>query len=91
VYKEELHNFQSSSDIIRMTRLSRMRWAGHVANIGHMRNAYRMLVWKPERKRPPGRNRRRWEYNKECILERQEGLLEIGFICLGIGTSGGIL
>jgi hypothetical protein len=36
-----------------------MRWAGHVARIGGKRNAYRLLVGKPERRRPPGRPRRR--------------------------------
>jgi hypothetical protein len=40
-----------------------MRWAGHVARIEEKRNAYRLLVGKPERKRPLGRPRRRWVDN----------------------------
>jgi hypothetical protein len=42
---------------------SRMRWAGHVARMGEKRNAYRLLVGKPEGKRPLGRPRRRWVDN----------------------------
>jgi hypothetical protein len=41
----------------------RMRWAGHVARMGEKRNAYRIVVGKPEGKRPLGRPRRRWEDN----------------------------
>jgi hypothetical protein len=41
----------------------RMRWAGHVARIGEKRNAYRLLVGKPERKKPLGRPRHRWGDN----------------------------
>jgi hypothetical protein len=37
-----------------------MRWSGHVARIGEKRNSYRILVGKPERKRPLGRPRHRW-------------------------------
>jgi hypothetical protein len=40
-----------------------MRWAGHVTRMGEKRNAYRLLVWKPEGKRPPGRPRRWWVDN----------------------------
>jgi hypothetical protein len=43
-----------------MIKSRRMRWAGHVARMGEKRNAYRILVGKPERKRPLGRPRRRW-------------------------------
>jgi hypothetical protein len=60
---EELHNLYSSSNIIRMIKSRRMRWAGHVARIGETRNAYRILVGKPEEKRPLGRPRRRWVVN----------------------------
>jgi hypothetical protein len=38
----------------------RMRWAGHVAQMRDKRNAYRLLVGKPERRRPLGRSRHRW-------------------------------
>jgi hypothetical protein len=49
----------SSPSIIRMTKSGRMRWAGHVTRMGEKRNAYRILVGKPEGKRPLGRPRRR--------------------------------
>jgi hypothetical protein len=49
--------------MIRIAKSMRMRWAGHVAKMGEKRNAYRILVGKPEEKRPLGRPRRRWEDN----------------------------
>jgi hypothetical protein len=60
---EELHNLYSSPNIIRVIKSKRMRWAGHVARIGEKRNAYRILVGKPEGKRPLGRRRLRWVDN----------------------------
>jgi hypothetical protein len=53
----------SSPSIIRIIKSRRMRWAGHVARTGEKRNAYRLLVGKPEGKRPLGSPRRRWVYN----------------------------
>jgi hypothetical protein len=58
----------SSSSIIRIIKSRRMRWAGHVARIGEKRNAYRILVGKPEGKRPQGRPRRRWVGNIKMDL-----------------------
>jgi hypothetical protein len=46
-----------------------MRWAGHVARKGEKKNAYRLLVGKPEGKRPLGRTRRRWLDNAKMDLE----------------------
>jgi hypothetical protein len=60
LHNEELHNLCSSPNIIRMTKSRRMRWAGHVAQMGPTRNAYRILVGKPDGKRPLGRTRCRW-------------------------------
>jgi hypothetical protein len=48
--------------IIRIIKSRRMRWAGHVAGMEEKRNACRLLVGKPEGKRPLGRPRRRWVY-----------------------------
>ena len=45
-----------------------MRWAGNVTRVGHRRGVYRVLVWKPEGKRPLGRPRRRWEDNIKMDL-----------------------
>jgi hypothetical protein len=49
-----------------------MGWAGHVAPMGEKRNAYRILVGKPEGKRPLGRPRRRWEYNTSIRIDLRE-------------------
>jgi hypothetical protein len=59
LHNEELHNLNCSPSIIRMINSRRMRWAGHVARMGKNRNAYRILVGKPEGKRSLGRHRRR--------------------------------
>jgi hypothetical protein len=59
LHNEELHNLYPSPNIIRMIMSRRMRGAGHVARRGEKRNAYRILVGKPEGKRPLGRPRRR--------------------------------
>jgi hypothetical protein len=59
----EDHNLYSSPSIIRIIKSRRMRWAGYVARMGEKRNACRILVGKPEGKRPLGRPRRRWMDN----------------------------
>ena len=46
-----------------------MKWAGHVACMGERRGIYRVLVWKPEGKRPLGRSRHRWEDNIKMDLQ----------------------
>jgi hypothetical protein len=70
LHNEELRNLHSSPSIIRIIKLRRMRWAGHVARMGEKRNIYRLLVGKPEGKRPLGRPRRMWIDNiKMDILE----------------------
>jgi hypothetical protein len=60
-HKEELHISYSSPNIIRQIKSKRMRWAGHVARMGEERKVYRVLVGKPEGKRPLASPRRRWE------------------------------
>jgi hypothetical protein len=60
LHNEELHDFYSSPSIIRIIKARRMRWSGHVARMGEKRNAYRLLMGKPEGRRPLGRARRRW-------------------------------
>jgi hypothetical protein len=59
LYNEELHNLYSSPDIIRQVKSRRMRWAGHVARMEEERKVYKVLVVKPEGKRPLGRPRRK--------------------------------
>ncbi|KAJ4433807.1 hypothetical protein ANN_16119 [Periplaneta americana] len=68
LHNTELHALYSSPDIIRNIKSKRLRWAGHVARMGESRNAYRVLVGRPEGKRPLGRPRRRWEDNIKMDL-----------------------
>jgi hypothetical protein len=72
LHNEELHNLYCSLSIIRIIKSRRMRWAGHVARMGEKRNMYRLLVGKPEGRRPLGRPRCRWINNIKL------NLLEIG-------------
>jgi hypothetical protein len=60
LHNEELHILYSSPNIIRQIKSRRIIWAGHVARMGEEKNVYRVLMGKPEGKRPPGRPRRRW-------------------------------
>jgi hypothetical protein len=59
MHSGELHDLYSSLYIIREIKSRRMRWAGHVARMGEGRNMYKVLVGKPEGKRPLERPRRR--------------------------------
>jgi len=61
LHNEELNDQYSLHNIVRVVKSRRMRWAGHVARMGEDRGVHRMLVGKPEGKRPLGRPRRRWE------------------------------
>ncbi|KAJ4444299.1 hypothetical protein ANN_06091 [Periplaneta americana] len=72
---QELHNTElqalySSPDIIRNIKSRRLRWAGHVARMDESRNVYRVLVGRPEGKRPLGRPRRKWEDNIKMDLRK---------------------
>jgi hypothetical protein len=60
LHNDEFRDLHSSPSIIRIIKSRRMRWEGHVARMGEKRNAYRLLVGKPEEGRPLGRPRRRW-------------------------------
>jgi hypothetical protein len=68
LHNEGLHDLHSSPSIVSIMKSRRMRWAGHVARMGSKWNVYRMLVGKPEEKRPLGRSRRRWVDNIRMIL-----------------------
>jgi hypothetical protein len=61
IHNEELNDLYSSPNIVRVVKSRRMRWAGHVARMGEERGVHRVLVGKPEGKRPLGRPRRGWE------------------------------
>ena len=58
-----------SHNIVRVIKSRRMRWAGHVAHMGEERGVYRVLLGKPEGKRPLGRPRRRWVGNIRMDLQ----------------------
>ncbi|KAJ4444051.1 hypothetical protein ANN_05840 [Periplaneta americana] len=68
LHNTELHALYSSPDIIRNIKSRRLRLAGHIARMGESRNAYRVLIGRPEGKRPLGRLRRRWEDNIKMDL-----------------------
>jgi hypothetical protein len=70
LHNEELRDLCSSPSIIRIIKSRRMRWAGHVAQMGEKRNTYRLLVGKPEGGGPLGRPRRRWVDNIRIDLGR---------------------
>jgi hypothetical protein len=70
VHNEELNDLYCSPKIVRVIKSRRMRWAGHIVRIGEGRGVHRVLVGKPEGKRPLGRPRHRWEDNIK--MDRQE-------------------
>ena len=63
LHNEELNDLYCSPNIVRVIKWRRMRWAGHVARMGEEREVYRVLVGKPEGRKPLGRPRRRWVDN----------------------------
>jgi hypothetical protein len=65
---DELHSLYSSPNIVREIKSRRMRWAGHVSRMGEGRGVYRILVGRPEGKRPLGKPRRKWKYNIKMDL-----------------------
>jgi hypothetical protein len=69
LHNEELHDLYSSQSIIRIIKVRRMRWAGHVARMGEKRNVHKLLVGKPEGKRLLGRPKRSWvdSINKDLV------------------------
>ena len=76
LHNEELNDLYSSPNIVRVIKLRRMRWAGNVASMGEKRGIYRVLLGKPEGKRPLGRPRRRWKDNIKMDLQ------ELGCWCM---------
>ena len=69
LHNEELNGLYSSPNIVRVIKSRRMRWAGHVARMVEGRGVYRVLVGKPEGKRPLGRLWRRWQDNFKMDLQ----------------------
>jgi len=72
LHYEELNDLYSTPNIVWVIKSRRMRWAGHIARMGEWRGVYRVLVGKPEGKRPVGRPRCRWEANIKMDLQEVE-------------------
>ena len=73
LHNKELNDLYTLPNIVRVVKSSRMRWAGHVARMGEDKVVHRMLVGKPEGKRPLGRPRLRWEDNIKMDLQEVGG------------------
>ena len=73
LHNEELSDLYCLPNIVRVVKLRRMRWAGHVAGMGEGRGVHRVLVGKPEGKRPLERLRRRWEDNIKMDFQEVGG------------------
>ena len=69
LHNKELDDLYSSPNIVRVIKLRRMRWAGHVARMGEERGMYRVLVGKPDGKTPLGRPRHRWVHSIRAGLQ----------------------
>jgi len=69
LHNEELNDLYSSPKTVQVIKSRRMRWAGHVARTGEERGMYRVLVGKPEGRRPLGRPRHRWVDNNRKDLQ----------------------
>jgi hypothetical protein len=81
LHNEELHDLYSLTSIIRIIKSRRMRWVVHVARMGEKRNACRLMVGKPEGRRPLGRPRRRWVDNIRMDLGKV-GWVDVDWIGL---------
>ena len=73
LHNEELSHLYSLPNIVRVVKSRRMRWAGHVTRMGEGRGVHRVLVGRPEGKRPLGRPRRKWEDNIKMDLQEVGG------------------
>jgi len=73
LHNEELSDLYSLPNIVRVVKSRRMRWAWHVVRMGEERGVHRVLVGKPEGKRPLGRPRLRWEDNIKMDLQEVRG------------------
>ena len=79
LHNEELNDLYSSPNIVRVIKSRRIRKAGHVARMEEGRGVHKVLVGKPEGKRPLGRPRCRWEDNIKMDLQE-----------VGRGCGGGL-
>ena len=73
LHNEKLSDLNYLPNIVRVVKSRRMRWEGHVARMGEGRGVYRVLIGKPDGKRPLGRPRRRWDDNIKMDLKEVGG------------------
>jgi hypothetical protein len=73
LHNEKLNDLYPLPNNVRVVKSKRMRWAGNVVRMGEDRGVHRMLVEKPEGKRPLGRRRHRWESNIKLDLQEVGG------------------
>jgi len=73
LHNEELRDLYSLPNFVRVVKSRRLRWAGHVTRMGEGRGVHRVLVGKPEGKRPLGRPRRRWRIILRWIFGKWNG------------------
>jgi hypothetical protein len=81
LHNDELHSLYSSPNIVRVIKSRRLRWARHLGRTREGRGVYRVLVGRPECKRPLGRPRRRWGDNIKMDL-REIGIDGLNWIRL---------
>jgi hypothetical protein len=70
LHNDELHSLYSSPNIVSVIKARMLRWAGHIARMGEGIAVYRVLVGRPEGKRPLGRPRLRWEDNIKLDMRK---------------------
>jgi hypothetical protein len=73
LHSEEPSDLYILPNLVRMVKPRRMRWVGHVGRMGERRGVHRVLVGKPEGKKPLGRPRRRWDLNIKIYLQEVGG------------------
>jgi hypothetical protein len=88
--KEELNVLYSSPTIVRVIKSRRMRWMGHIVRMGESRGVYKVLVWKPEGRRPLGRPGCNGRIILRWIFRKWDVRAWTGSMWLGIETSGGL-
>ena len=91
LHNEELNDLYSSLNIVRVIKSRRMKWGGHIVRIGERRGIYKVLLGKPEGKRPLRRPKHRWEDSIKMDLQEVGCGVWTGLIWLRTWTGGGRL
>ena len=91
LHNEEVNDLYPTPKIFRLMKARRMIWVGHLALMGQGTAVYRILLGKPEGKRPPGRTRCRWEDNIKMDLQQVGCGVWTKLSWLRIETVGGHL